>query len=216
MLLIKNLNFRYGENKIINGFSYQFETWKIYGIFWKSWSWKTTLARVMSGFLKPSEWIEMLDQKKIVSPSQDIIYISQRDDTFYRLTVYQNLYILCHDKKRVEDILEKVDLIAHKNKFLKELSWGMIRCLSFARILLLMPKVLILDEPFVHLDVKAKKKLIDILLDIHKINKWMIIILISHNISEMKITDTLISFKNSIDRTYNEKKTDIHRIQLKE
>lgn len=202
MLLIKDLSFSYDEDNIINRFSYQFEKWKIYGIFWKSWLWKSTLARVLSGFLNPSEWIEMLHQKKISSPSKDIIYISQRDDTFYRLTVYQNLYILCHDKKRVEDILEKVDLVAHKNKFPKELSWGMIRRLSFARILLLRPKVLILDEPFVHLDIKSKEKLIGILLDIHKINKWMIIILISHNINEMKITDILISFKNSIDWRY--------------
>jgi len=204
MLLINNLDFGYYKNKIIDGFSYKFEKWKIYGIFWKSWLWKTTLAKIISGFLKPFEWNVTLENKVILCPSKEIIYISQRDDIFYRLTVYQNLYLLCHNKKKVQETLEKIGLIDYENKFPKELSWGMIRRLSFARILLLKPKVLILDEPFIHLDIKAKEKLIEILLNLQKINKWMILILISHSVSEMTIADKLIIFENKINNAYRE------------
>lgn len=206
MLLIKNLSFNYDENKIIDRFSYQFKKWKIYGIFWKSWLGKSTLARVMSWFLKPYEWCVMFNNKKIKIPSKDIFYVNQKDDTFYRLTIYENLYILCHNKDKVDDILMKVGLYNYKDKFPKELSWWMIKRLSFARILLLKPKVLILDEPFVHLDVKAKEKLINLLSDIHKINNYMIILLISHNMNEMKLVDTIISFQSSINWIYKEKK----------
>ncbi len=204
MLLIKNLSFGYDDDKIIDGFSYQFEKWKIYGIFWKSWLWKSTLARVMWWFLQSFEWDISLDQKKVISPSKDIMYMSQKDDIFYRLTAYDNLYLLCHDKEKVDYALKAVGLYNCDDKLPKKLSWWMIKRLAFARILLLKPKILILDEPFVHLDIKAKEKLINLLLDMHNINRYMTIILISHNINEMKIADTILSFVGSINSIYRE------------
>lgn len=203
-MLIKNLSFWYGDNKIIDNFSYKFEEWKIYGIFWRSWLWKSTLARVMSWFLQPSEWIVILNNKQIISPSKNIFYMNQKDDIFYRLTLYENLYILCHNEREIDNILQKVGLYDYKNKFPKELSWWMIKRLSFARILILKPRILVLDEPFVHLDTEAKWGLMCLLLDMQKINKNMTIVLISHNIKEMKIAKNILKFKNSINNKYNQ------------
>ena len=81
----------------------------------------------------------------------------------------------------------------------------MIKRLSFARVLLLHPKVFILDEPFVHLDASAKNDLLLLLSHVHNLNKDTIIILISHNMQEMKIVDKIILFKHRIDSFYKEK-----------
>jgi len=205
MLRIQNLTFGYDENKIIDNFSYKFETWKIYGLFWKSWLWKSTLARLITWFLSPSAWIISLENKNISSPSKDIFYVNQKDDIFYRLTLYDNLYILCHDAEKVEIILKKVGLYDYMHKFPKELSWWMVKRLSFARVLLLHPKVLILDEPFVHLDIFAKNDLLLLLSHVHNLNDDTIIILISHSMQEMKIVDKIILFKHKIDSFYKEK-----------
>lgn len=205
MLSVKNLSFDYDGIKIVDKFSYKFMKWKMYGIFWKSWLGKTTLAKLVSWFLHPSEWEISLNNKKVLSPSKEIVYLNQKDDTFYWLTIYDNLYLLCHDRKRVEEVLDSVGLYNCKNRYPKELSWWMVKRLSFARILLLRPKVLILDEPFIHLDKKAKENLIKLLLDIHKIDNYMIIVLISHNINEMKMVDIIINFQSSINWTYREK-----------
>jgi NitT/TauT family transport system ATP-binding protein len=206
MLSIKNIDFHYNNNieKIIDNFSYDFKKGKIYGIFWKSWLWKSTLARVISWFIKPTEGSIKINGSLITKPSKEIIYMNQRDDIFYRLTVYENLYLLCHDSKKVENILQKINLLEHKNYYPKHLSWWMVKRLSFARILLVQPKVLILDEPFVYIDWNTKKNLINLLIEIHKINKEMIILLISHNINEIKISNTVIVFKESINNDYLE------------
>ncbi len=206
MLSIKNIDFHYNNNieKIIDNFSYDFKKWKIYGIFWKSWLWKSTLARVISWFIKPTEGSIKINGSLITKPSKEIIYMNQRDDIFYRLTVYENLYLLCHDSKKVENILQKINLLEHKDYYPKHLSWWMVKRLSFARILLVQPKVLILDEPFVYIDWNTKKNLINLLIEIHKINKEMIILLISHNINEIKISNTVIVFKESINNSYLE------------
>ena len=84
----------------------------------------------------------------------------------------------------------------------------MIKRLSFARVLLIQPSVLILDEPFVYLDTSAKRGLINLLFDLRKNDKKMIIIVISHNMKEIEILDTIITFKHSINNNYvNKKKT---------
>lgn len=202
MLSIKNLTFWYDNINIIDKFSYKFQIWKIYGIFWKSWLWKSTLARLISWFLKPIDWFINIDNKEIKNPSKEIVYVNQKDDIFYRLTVYENLCLICNDKNKIYNILNKIGLYDYKDRFPKELSWWMLKRLSFSRILILNPKVLILDEPFVHLDVKSKWNLIDLLLETHKENNTMIIILISHSLNEMKITDKILSFEESISWNY--------------
>ncbi len=205
MLVVKDLNFSYNEIKPVDSFSYKFEKWKIYGIFGKSGLWKSTLARLLSGFLKPLSWSICLDNKIIDSPSKNILYLSQKNDVFYRLTIYQNLYLLCHNKENVDVVLKQIWLYDYKNKFPKELSGGMIKRLSFGKALLLKTKVLILDEPFVHLDLYAKKELFILLADLHKFNSGIIIILISHSRNEMKIANNLIIFKEKINNLYREK-----------
>ncbi len=205
MLRIQKITFGYDGNKIIDNFSYQFETWKIYGLFWKSWLWKSTLARLIAWFLSPLAWAISLDNKNIFLPSKDVFYVNQKDDIFYRLTLYENLYILCHDAEKVTIIFKQVGLYDYMHKFPKELSWWMLKRLSFARVLLLHPKVLVLDEPFVHLDTSAKNDLLLLLSHVHNLNKDMIIILISHSVQEMKMMDKIILFKHRIDSLYEEK-----------
>lgn len=211
MLSLKNVSFVYDKGKkneidIIDDFSYEFEKWKIYALFWKSWLWKSTLARIISWFLSPLKGTVALSGNVIVSPSKDIIYISQKDDIFYRLTVYENLYLLCHDVERVEAVLKKVDLIKNRSHYPKHLSWWMLKRLSFARVFLLQPRVLILDEPFVYLDEHIKATLIKLLLDIHQNNKHMTTILISHDVGEIGISNTIISFDGNISNAFSETK----------
>ena len=205
MLSIKNLDFYYNDDNklIVNNFSYTFKGGLIYWLFWKSWLWKSTLARIISWFLKPIAGNIRLDKEFIKKPSKEIIYISQKDDIFYRLSIYENLYLLCHNKKKVEVALEKINMIEFKNSYPKTLSWWMLKRLSFARVLLIQPKVLILDEPFVYLDWKTKDNLISLLIDIKTQNPQMIIILISHSKKEMKIADKVLYFQDDINNAFS-------------
>ena len=50
------------------------------------------------------------------------MYISQKNDIFYRLTLYDNLYILCHDAEKVVIVLKQVGLYDYIYKFPNELS----------------------------------------------------------------------------------------------
>ena len=48
--------------------------------------------------------------------------MNQKDDIFYRLSVYENLYLLCHDKKKVENVLHSLNLLEYANYYPKHLS----------------------------------------------------------------------------------------------
>lgn len=205
MLSLKNVNFKYieGEANIVDNFSYDFEKWKIYAIIWKSGLWKSTLAKIMSGFLPGHSGYISLESNEIIKPSKKIIYINQENDIIDRLTVYENISILTENKKVVEYALIITWLYKNKSNYPKHLSGWMIKRLSFARALVVNPDILILDEPFVYLDHFSKKELKDILLHINNTFNTTVI-LITHDLEEALVAHKILYFESNIDVSYKD------------
>lgn len=86
-------------------------------------------------------------------------------------------------RKRVDEVLEKINLLDKKNNIALELSGGMKRRLMVARALMHNPKLLILDEPTAGVDIELRKQLWEFIVQINKDEKTTII-LTTHYLEE--------------------------------
>lgn len=144
---------------------------------------KTTTIRLILGLLNPSEG-------SIVVNSNSIGVLMDFDCLYKDLTAWDNLmyYDMISNskfdrKKRIIDCLEEVGLSEEKNSKVKVFSKGMKKRLSLACMLIQRPEIIILDEPFLGLDIEWKQNFCDI---IKNYNKDSGIIIASHDVNEMQ------------------------------
>jgi len=156
---------------------------------------KSTLLRVLGGFVKPLRGEVRLLGKKINGPTPKIALIHQSIATFPWLTVLDNVKLgLKYRKlsKEEEDkiarhMLEIVGLQGFENFYLKQMSGGMRQRVSIARALAADPLVLLMDEPFSHLDELTAEGLRQEIYSMLFNGKTTLrsVVLVSHNLNEV-------------------------------
>ena len=87
-------------------------------------------------------------------------------------------------KKRVEEALEKVGIINHKDKFPIQLSGGELQRAAIARALVLSPDIVLADEPTGNLDLETSWEIVKLLESINE--KGTTIIMATHNTEIVK------------------------------
>ncbi len=156
---------------------------------------KSTLLRVMAHLLTPTRGHIYLEGTEIREPTPNISLIHQSIATFPWMTALENVRLSLRDTKlpeeevikRSEKMLELVGLKKDKDNYPKEMSGGMRQRVAIARALAAEPPVLLLDEPFVHLDEFTAQSLRQEVLRLvfkHR-NFLKSAILVSHNLHEV-------------------------------
>ena len=87
-------------------------------------------------------------------------------------------------KKKVDEVLEKVGITSHRDKFPIQLSGGELQRVAIARALVLAPEIILADEPTGNLDAKTAFEIVKLLQDINK--KGTTIVMATHNIEIVK------------------------------
>jgi NitT/TauT family transport system ATP-binding protein len=121
---------------------------------------KSTLLRVLAGLNRPLSGRVLLNGEEVREPSGKIALVHQSIATFPWKTAQENIKLVLlgakmSDEKATKiakDTLEIVGLKGSENQYPKEMSGGMRQRVAIARALAGSPEVLLLDEPFVHLD----------------------------------------------------------------
>jgi ABC-2 type transport system ATP-binding protein len=149
----------FGENRAIDGVSFELAPGRIYGMLGPNGSGKTTLIRLLTGLAKATEGTaEILG---VTMPSRENLvnvgYMTQADGVYPSLSVTDNARFFAaaygvHDKSAVSEALEIVDLADRAREAAMNLSGGQRRRLSLACALIHKPAVLFLDEPTVGVD----------------------------------------------------------------
>ncbi len=164
---------------------------------------KTTILSLIAGLLEPTTGEILLDGKNVKEVSTG--YMFQKDHLFEWRTIYQNITlgleikgkkILQEDKNRIDNLLSKYGLIDFKNSHPSQLSGGMRQRVALIRTLAVMPKLLLLDEPFSALDFQTR---LDVCDDVKKIitEEKQTAILVTHDISEaISLSDRIIILTN--------------------
>ena len=123
---------------------------------------------------------------KIKDIARIIGYVSQNpNDYISKETVYEELKFTLDnynikDNEVIEDTLKALDIYKLKDRNPRDLSGGEIQRVAIASILVLKPKILLLDEPTRGLDAKVKRMLGEILLELN--NNGTTVILVTHDV----------------------------------
>jgi energy-coupling factor transport system ATP-binding protein len=198
------------NNKIINDISFNIEDKKITGLIGPSGSGKSTLAMLANGMIIPDSGDILYDNKSYINRKKSKInkdcyniglVFQFPEDQFFCDTVYKEIAFGLKfqklDKKEVSDrVFETMKLLgipeSIKNNDPFTLSSGEKRLVALACVLVLNPKVLVLDEPNVGLDSYNKFNLIKVIKNINK-KKKLTVLVISHDTDFLNaITDKII------------------------
>ncbi|MEK6590602.1 MAG: ABC transporter ATP-binding protein [Nitrospinota bacterium] len=151
---------------------------------------KTTLLKILSNLSKPTSGSVKINGLPINDEDgevrKNIGVVSHNTFLYNNLTPYENLefYGKMYDvpdlKKRIAEVIDEVGLTARMHDPVRTFSRGMMQRLSIARVLMPDPSIIYLDEPYTGLDQHASMKLRDILKNLKKGDRT--IIMITHNI----------------------------------
>ncbi|GGM73263.1 nitrate/sulfonate/bicarbonate ABC transporter ATP-binding protein [Thermogymnomonas acidicola] len=156
---------------------------------------KSTLLRLIGGFLKPTSGEVYLEGRRILRPTPRVILVHQSIVTFPWMTALENVMLALKPKRMSKEearevarqALERVGLQGFEDLYPKEMSGGMRQRVAVARALAADPAVLLMDEPFAHLDELTAEGLRQ---DIYNIlfsedNPLRSVIMVSHNLTEV-------------------------------
>ena len=169
MIEARNLSKTYGENKVLDDVSFDFEVGKTNLIIGQSGSGKTVLMKSLVGLIIPDEGEVIYDGQNFITMGiyekrklqQEIGMLFQGGALFDSLNVEQNVMFplnmftkmsLAEKTDRVNFCLERVNLEGRNKLMPSELSGGMIKRVAIARAIALNPKYLFCDEPNSGLD----------------------------------------------------------------
>lgn len=181
VLKAKELWFRYDreEDFVIRDASLSIFGGEIHAILGGNGSGKTTLMQLLCGVLKPARG-KIWQQKglRIGLLTQNPMALFTADTVYEELC--ECLYTKQYGKEEIEQILDTFSLSAYRDRHPYDLSGGEMQKLALAKILLLSPDILLLDEPTKGIDAVAKEEFQHILLSLKEQGKT--ILLVTHDI----------------------------------
>jgi ABC-type sulfate/molybdate transport systems ATPase subunit len=172
MLLVDNIFFSYNKKTAIENVNFSLSKANTVAIIGESGCGKSTLLKLIYGLHDLDEgqifWnkIEVLGPKFNLIPGMDFMkYLAQDFDLMPYITVAENVGKYLSNiypeikKARVDELLEVVEMTEYASVKAKNLSGGQMQRVAIARVLALEPEVLLLDEPFSHIDNFRKNSL---------------------------------------------------------
>lgn len=195
-LVVKNISLGFGQVPVLQSASFSLEQQQVACLLGESGCGKTTLLRTIAGLEKPQSGTIQLnntifnDQRYFLSPEKrQLGFVFQDYALFPHLTVEQNIAFSLAKKSKVEQqriIAEMIELVAlkeHSNKYPEQLSGGQQQRVAIARALAAKPKLLLLDEPFSHLDVYLRESLAQELRELIK-QQGIMALMVTHDQQE--------------------------------
>ena len=166
-LELEGLERRYGERLALRGVSARLEAGRTLVVLGANGAGKTTLLRILAGLLRPHGGRARvlgaeLPQERYRLPGR-VGYLGHEPLLYRDLTGRENLryHARLHSvpESRVAEVLAAVGMERRADEPLRELSRGMVHRLAVARAVLHEPELLLLDEPWAHLDPAAAQRL---------------------------------------------------------
>ncbi len=165
-------SFSYSEKIILEDIHFTLKPGEHLSILGESGCGKSTLLHLVYGLLHLENGAIFNNDKKLLGPTKTLIpgepfmkLVAQEFNIMPFTTVAENLGSHLSrldeekDEKRIDELLEVVEMEGFKNTLVKNLSGGQKQRVALAKALANEPEILLLDEPFSNIDVFRKNKL---------------------------------------------------------
>ncbi len=164
---------------------------------------KSTIVKMILGLASPSGGKVLMDGREIRSGMGKVSVVFQSSALFPWLDVLQNVQLVLEpiigEKEKREEVAMKfikmVGIDGFENAYPRELSGGMKQRVAIARALSTSPDLLVLDEPFVGLDVFAAQAMREELLDLWEDPDLPphTVLMVTHNVDEaVQMSDRIV------------------------
>ncbi len=191
-LEIRNVSKQYSGTLALDGFSAEL-TCGLYGLLGPNGAGKTTLISIITTLLPPTAGTVLYngrpaggrDYMKVIGylPQDPRFYKSFTAEEFLRYMAAMKGIGKKDAAARTAELLEQVNLTAHRNKKIGAFSGGMRQRLGIAQAILNDPEILILDEPTAGLDPKERVRFRNI---ISRLSSDRIILVATHIVSDLE------------------------------
>ena len=172
MLQVKNISFSYDKVPILKNINFSVKKGENIAIIGESGSGKSTLLKLLYGEYDLNEGQILWDGNKILGPKYNLVIgydfmkqVTQEFDLMPFITVEENIgkhlsnFFPEEKKARTTELIEVVQLEAFVKTKVKLLSGGQKQRVALARAIAKQPEILLLDEPFSHIDNFKKQSL---------------------------------------------------------
>jgi sulfate transport system ATP-binding protein len=199
----RNITKRFGEFTALDDISVDVPTGSLTALLGPSGSGKSTLLRVIAGLERPDAGSVLLEGDDVTGrPPQKrgVGFVFQHYAAFKHMTVRENVAFGLKVRrrprteiaKRVEELLELVQLKGLAKRYPAQLSGGQRQRMGLARALAVDPKVLLLDEPFGALDARVRKELRAWLRRLHDETHTTTVIVTHDQEEAMEVADRVV------------------------
>lgn len=172
MLKVKQISFAYHQEIILDDLEFSIEKGEHLSIIGESGSGKSTLLKLFNGEYDLNAGEIFWNNTQILGPKFNLVvgydfmkYVAQEFDLMPFISVEENIgkylsnFFPEEKKERVKELLEVVELTEFSKIKVKTLSGGQKQRVALARALANQPEILLLDEPFSHIDNFQKQSL---------------------------------------------------------
>jgi glutamate/aspartate transport system ATP-binding protein len=209
MIEIRNVSKRYGDFQVLADCSVKIEKGEVVVVCGPSGSGKSTLIKTVNG-LEPFQQGEIIvDGISVGDPTTNlpklrsrIGMVFQTFELFPHLSVTRNITLgqikalgrTADDaRERALKYLDRVGLLAHKDKFPGQLSGGQQQRVAIARALAMDPVAMLFDEPTSALDPEMINEVLDVMIDLAQEGQGMTMMVVTHEMGfARKVADRVV------------------------
>jgi iron(III) transport system ATP-binding protein len=172
MLKVENITFGYKKTTVLKDVSFLVKQGEHLSVIGESGSGKSTLLKLIYGEYDLNKGQIFWKDNEILGPKYNLVVdydfiklVSQEFDLMLFITVEENIgkflsnFFPLEKKERIAELLEVVELIDFAQIKVKNLSGGQKQRVALARAIAKQPEILLLDEPFSHIDNFKKQAL---------------------------------------------------------
>jgi ABC-2 type transport system ATP-binding protein len=196
MIETRKLCKNFGDLVAVDNLDLHIDAGDIFGFIGPNGAGKTTTMRILVTLMEPTNGEAFIDGLNVAKQGKDVRrrvgympdFMGVYDDlkVFEYLEFFAAAFGIQYQKREaiVDGVLELTDLVSKRNAPVDSLSRGMQQRLGLARVLIHDPKVLILDEPASGLDPRARIEIRELLRELKRMGKTIMIS--SHILSELE------------------------------
>ena len=188
----KGLVRRFSRLRAVDGITFDLQAGELLTIFGPNGAGKTTLLNILAGVMCPDEGQVLLDGNVVVGSERqwrkEFGLVTHQTMLYDRLTAVENLsfysklFNLEDSERRIWDAMEDLKVKEVANQPVGSLSRGFQQRIALARALLHDPKILLLDEPYIGLDLYASRLLRDLISQLKDGERT--VVLVTHNFGQ--------------------------------